>query len=451
MSRRTLFISKATPEDDEFVLWLGPRLEAAGYRVYADILTLHAGDRWRQELTRTLQQQAIKMLLCCSDASLAKPGVQEEIGIAEDVAKELTDPRFIIPLRVSRYRKLFGIGELQYIDFVGSWAQGLRELLKTLASEGVPRDEERQIISPNWENYRTRQALRIEERAEMLTSNWLCVAEIPDAIRYFAPAGALVHRALQDASRRAPFVVELHNRGFFAFATLEEVEEHFARAGRFVVQSEHNLMDLLTSGSVVLNISRHDMRNLISSIFRKAWERFCRQQGFSEYPFGNQICFFLNKNHIPLGKRITWRKQGGVRSSMLRNKSGGRVWQYGISALPAFWPYPHFKLKAHIVFATLANGEAGETITSPPIQHQLRRTICKSWRNPHWHGRLMAFLKLVSRDSGTIDLPLSRSEGIRLDSAPLAFQAPASVSIPDTNTVEDESGAPSPLDPAPYS
>jgi hypothetical protein len=49
--RDVIFISKGTPEDDQFVLWLVPRLEAAGYRVFADILTLEPGDRWRKEIT----------------------------------------------------------------------------------------------------------------------------------------------------------------------------------------------------------------------------------------------------------------------------------------------------------------------------------------------------------------------------------------------------------------
>src|SRR5713101_5266068 len=79
--REVIFISKATPGDDEFVLWLAPRLEAAGYTVYADILRLDPGMRWRQELTTTLQSKAIKMLLCCQDSSLSRNGVQEEIGI----------------------------------------------------------------------------------------------------------------------------------------------------------------------------------------------------------------------------------------------------------------------------------------------------------------------------------------------------------------------------------
>ena len=98
--RGIVFISKATPEDDEFVLWLAPRLEAAGYSVFADILTLEPGDRWRREITNTLQNKAVKMLLCCRDATLNKIGVQEEIGIASDLVKELKDPRFIIPFRL---------------------------------------------------------------------------------------------------------------------------------------------------------------------------------------------------------------------------------------------------------------------------------------------------------------------------------------------------------------
>ena len=50
--RTTLFISKGTPEDDDFVLWLAPRLEALGYKIFADILTLETGDRWRQRSPR---------------------------------------------------------------------------------------------------------------------------------------------------------------------------------------------------------------------------------------------------------------------------------------------------------------------------------------------------------------------------------------------------------------
>lgn len=36
---------------------------------------------------------------------------------------------------------------------------------------------------------------------------------------------------------------------------------------------------------------------------------------------------------------------------MLRNIAKGQVWAFGVSALPAFWPFPHIKLKSRVLFA----------------------------------------------------------------------------------------------------
>jgi hypothetical protein len=58
-TRQTLFISKATPGDDAFALWLAPRLEAQGYRVFADILSFEAGDRWRKKSGATTSYPGI--------------------------------------------------------------------------------------------------------------------------------------------------------------------------------------------------------------------------------------------------------------------------------------------------------------------------------------------------------------------------------------------------------
>jgi hypothetical protein len=41
---------------------LPPGWKAAGYNVFADILTLEPGDRWRKEITNTLQTRAIKIV-----------------------------------------------------------------------------------------------------------------------------------------------------------------------------------------------------------------------------------------------------------------------------------------------------------------------------------------------------------------------------------------------------
>ena len=194
VTRDVVFISKATPGDDEFVLWLAPRLEAAGYTVFADILCLDAGGRWRRQITSTLQDRAVKMLLCCQDSTLEREGVQEEISIASDLVKELKDPTFIIPLKLKRFKKLFGIADLQYIDFERSWAGGLASLLAVLEKQRVPRSNS-VGINHDWEAYRRRDSIAVLNEPEALTSNWLRIVEQPNHIRYFEPTGAIDHGA----------------------------------------------------------------------------------------------------------------------------------------------------------------------------------------------------------------------------------------------------------------
>lgn len=433
--RNIIFISKGTPEDDDFVLWLAPRLEAQGYRTFADVLSLEPGDRWRREITGTLQDKAFKMLLCCRDVTLAKTGVQEEIGIALDLAKELNDPRFIIPLRLEKFKKLFGIGELQYIDFEGRWADCFQELLEALARQAVPCDPGRVQINPNWENYKKRHAIKIEEAPERLTSNWLRVSEIPDVIRYFQPTGAINHQALHHECRDFRYPAEVYLRGFFSFCELKEIHEAFSHVGRFSLVAEVPLMDFFENGADLPAIRGREASNLVMSMFRQAWEGYCRERHLLEYFYSQISGFHVTDEHIPVGKRLRWGRQGENRSSMLRNKAQGKVWQFGVTALPAFWPFPHFKLKSRVLFAEADGEKAGSIFADKDLQHRFRRRVCKGWRNKQWHGRMMAFLELLSGDQAFVKLPLAADAFVKLDAAPILFTSPVTTVLP--NVMDD--------------
>jgi hypothetical protein len=438
MTRQTVFISKATPEDDEFVLWLAPRLEAAGYTVFADILTLSAGDRWRKVVTQTLREQSVKMLLCCKDSTLEKDGVQEEIGIALDVAKAIQDPRFIIPLRLEPYKRLFGIGEIHYINFVGSWSSGLRDLLDAMERQVVPRSTDKIIINPNWENYKKRLAVKIEESPEILTTSWLRIAQLPETIRYYHPPGAVDQVLMQKCCNTCLFPAEVYHRGFFSFALPDEVNRDFAHVARFVVKSEHNLMELLESGSESPDIKANVAANLVLSLLRRSWERFCQNKLLYEYRYSNQSGFHVTKVQVPLGKRLPWGERALRRSAMLRNAAGGKVWEYGVTATPLLRPFPLFKFKARILFSEQSGKEAGTVIQDAGKQHQHRRTICKGWRNKAWHGRFMAFLEMLSGSSPSIDLPLADSSSLILAPHPILATAPVTTLLPDTMAEDAE-------------
>jgi len=170
-------------------------------------------------------------------------------------------------------------------------------------------------------------------------------------------------------------------------------------------------------------------------MFRRSWERFCYQKGFYGYAFSTQIGFHVTDNHVMRGQRIRWGRAEERRSSMLQNAATGRVWRYGVSASPHFWPYAHLKLKARVLFAEFSSGTV---IADVDQQHRLRRTVCKGWRNKQWHGRLMAFLRLLSNNSSSIELPLSDSYFLRLDAHPIAVTAPMTTQLPDTMDDDEE-------------
>jgi TIR domain len=435
--RTVVFISKATPGDDEFVLWLAPRLEAAGYEVFADILTLEPGTRGRKEITDTLQQRATKMLLCGRNATLEREGVQEEIGIAEELAKELEDKKFIIPLRLEKYRKLFGIGELQYVNFERGWAEGLVKLLVALKRQRVPcRDTP--AINPNWEQYRRRSAIPLINEPERLTSNWLRVAECPDVIRYFVPSGAVDTSAMNVACRALRFPASPRDRGFFAFAATDEINELLAGTGKFRETHAFDLLKFISEGAPELKLVGKDASNIVNGMYRKAWNALCVERGLLEYQYSASSGYHVGAMTAKLGQRIPWGGQGDRRWSMLRNEAKGHVWQFGVTGIPAFWPLQHFKLKSRVIFAPPSATDDGKPYEDKKKQHRLRRSVCKSWRNKQWHGRLMALLELLAGEFSFISLPLSPAINLLLDPTPMLFTSPVSTALPNILGDEDE-------------
>lgn len=436
--RRVVFISKGTPEDDQFVLWLAPRLEAHGYEIFADILTLQAGDRWRKEITQTLQSKSAKMLLCCSDVTLNKDGVQEEIGMAAEVSRTIKDKNFVIPLRLSPYKRVFGIGELQRVDFATSWSKGLQDLLETLEKQNVPRNREA-TINPTWDAVRRRYALSISKDSERLTSNWLRIVEVPDTVRYFQPTGTIDAGAMKATCSSFLYPAELFLRGFFSFASHADVLRGFDNVGRFAIAREVPFQDFLDSG-IPEFIRKNEAHNLLSSMLRKSWENHCRTRGLLQYSYsGHASGFHASENLIGIGKKVPWGRQGDRRrSAMLRNKAQGRVWQFGVTGNPWLTPFPHFRLKARVLFAAGDGEREGQYFDDRKLQHRLRRTICKGWRNKQWHGRLMAFLELLSGEEATIKLPIASDRYVRLDASPILFTSPVTTTLPDVLSDEDE-------------
>ena len=100
LARRTVFISHAHPEDNEFTAWLGTRLIGAGYYVWSDLLRLIGGEPFWRDIGDAIKDHAAVVVLVLSRSSVLKPGVLDEIALAVATARKLQNPKFIIPVRL---------------------------------------------------------------------------------------------------------------------------------------------------------------------------------------------------------------------------------------------------------------------------------------------------------------------------------------------------------------
>lgn len=423
--RTKVFISKATPRDDSFALWLAPRLEAEGYEVFADILRLRPGDTWRLKITSTLQDETVKMLLCCSNETLQRDGVIEEIEIAKDLSRNIPDPNFIVPLRIEPFNKVFGIGSLQYIDFEQSWADGLTKLLTFLKEEAVPTS-----ITPhvqhNWAGYLKRRSVTVRRDPETLTSNWLRVLSAPDLINLITPVGSIpmnmnAKKGMADAVG-IPLVP--YGEGFVTFGNASDFNQHSNGFGSFQLAASKGLDKFQDTGWEERGIGSIEANKTLMNLFRQAWELHCSDQQFTRWSFANSTAFFVSDKKASIAQRISWGRQGHRRNSMLRNIARKKVWEYGVMTHPSFLPFPHFKLKGSVLFSEANGKEKAATIEDNRAQHRLRRSVCSGWRNKAWHGRLMAFMELLAGDSPYVSLPVGMGQFIVLDAMPIQATSP---------------------------
>ncbi len=64
--RDIVFISHATPEDNDFTIWLASRLQLLGYKVWIDKNGLLGGEKFWEEIDQVIRYKAIKVLLVYS-------------------------------------------------------------------------------------------------------------------------------------------------------------------------------------------------------------------------------------------------------------------------------------------------------------------------------------------------------------------------------------------------
>lgn len=408
MSRQAIFISHATPEDNAFVRWLGAKLTALGYEVWADLFALHGGSDWARKLEDALRHRSLKMLLVCTPGGLEKQGVRNEVEIATAVGKSITDPEFIIPLRLAAFDAPFRIAHLQYIDFARGWSNGFIELSELLvANKAIPRAGTGNSLD-TWLDDQSRGATKITTRTEYLVSNWLRIKSFPETLYSCEPPFGFDIQRFQMRDLAAYPLVP-HKNGVLTFASPNAAGELRPGIPARVVGSIP-LNRFLVEGWLEQGIESYVARRHFSDLGNQAFDLYMHRLGMSALvnPKGRRT-WWADIRLAPKTKvSFSWKYAKGSRQIMGQSEKRNVFWHYGLNAQIRDYPKPHLRLAPRLLFST--NGM--DVIDDPKKAHRIRRSFAASWRNARWRDMLLAYLWWISGGTKEIVLPVSSTESL---------------------------------------
>ncbi len=436
-TREAIFISHANPEDNVFTIWLGARLTAAGYEVWADVLRLRGGQDWQRLLEDALRAKACKVLLVGTENSVDKQGVRNEIQIACEVGESIGDAEFIIPLRLTNFEAPFSIVHAQYIDFKHSWADGFAELLETLEeSENIPRKSTSDSgTTAYWKQVHLRHGRSLEQVSEPLVTNWLSFQHLPEMLYLYDFDGPISHSDVKKQMKDATWPIVPFRRGFLAFCPYSDLQDQFDSSFSLKLVDEVDTITFLDNAWPNQSIEHFDAYNLFSDLVRQAIEHVLRVRKLRSYDMTrNQQAWWGELGSVPLqqiafsyGTAFTGRRQiiGYSQTRKLH-------WHYGITPKPRVLPFPHVRFVNRVLFT-----KDGRTpITNPKQMHRLRRSFTRSWRNARWRDMLLAFLHWLSDGENYLTIPISSDTQCSLSLPPIVLKT--AVSVVRGNDTEEE-------------
>ena len=422
-SREALFISHANPEDNAFALWLGAKLAAMGYEVWADVMRLRGGSDWSRELEVALRLRAIKMLFVGTPVAAAKQGVRNEIEIGAQLSSSLNDPEFIIPLRLKPYEAPFRIVQAQYVDFSEGWAEGLAELVELISNVyKIPRRRSGKPIA-DWLRSQSLGSATLVDQPEQLISNWLLISKLPEFVYYCAPSTSVPIEYFQDRTKHTWAVVPF-NDGVLTFAT-PDIHGCLGEEMPANIVSQLSVANFLESGWPHLKIDAFEARRQFSDLSNQAFDNFFRGRGLTQYEgSGGRLTWWGTIRTVPLTQiRYGLDMQKGRRQIIGVSAKRNVHWHYGINVQVRTAPVRHARLSARIIFTE--NGL--DAIGDVKRMHRLRRSFAKSWRNARWRDMMLAFLWWVAEGQSQIALQVSDSEQMILVLPTASFVCPVSV------------------------
>ncbi len=426
--RNKVFISHATPDDNDFTKWLSLKLIALGYDVWCDLLYLEKGADFWNSIETEIRDNTYKFLIVQTVISNKRDGVLKELAVATKVKKQLKDETFIIPLAIDSTLSYDDINielvRLNSIDFKTSWAKGLQDLLEALEKQNVPKN----APDPNKSNLLYQQIFlqgkSVIEKEEIYDSNWFPIISFPEELRFHdydlqLPKKFDVRKLTFPAIRFKKYLCTFAYEYDFMYQ-LPETEKYDGKKTIRIPIAQ------ILSGEYNSNlISNAECQRLIVQLINKGFELRMKEKVLKQYEMSKDIAYWIEKGTL---------KKDKFNKIQLVGKMLDKNWHFGITAAGKLYPYNVLMVSSHIFFTS----DGKTLISSKDKQHKARRKQGAKWYNKEWREKLLAFVKYISDDENSFYLEMGSEEKITISNQPLQFLSNVSYEIPTTKNLEEE-------------
>lgn len=421
-NRDTIFIGHATPEDNEFTLWLQSKLIGEGYKCECDLSFLIGGeaDYWKS-LQDFLEKQTIKYILVVSDITFEKAGVLDEWEQCKSIEKQLNLKDFIIPVKIDKapFNARIGLNRRNIVIFENNWATGLKRLLKKLGNDNVPKNNESATPLSDWyENVYTNWSGIDKKFNDTFYSNWVKIPRLPSTIYFYKfqnekqAAEVLKNNMVYPAYRHGNIIVSFQ----------KSLDYYLTDKGFEVTPSEiiqKNTSDAFDWYEDDEFPTYHDFRRLLVRLVNTCFDMYLQSLDLQEYELSNSKCYYFEHKEEERVKG-SFNVGANTHNIGVTGKYYEDFWHFAISFKTLLSPEFCISLKNHIIFTS----DGKKAWDDNKKMHSARRRKGKTMYNKEWRNQLLAFLSSLSNtDNSKMSVIVAESETIELSTTPILFNA----------------------------
>lgn len=419
----TIFISHATPEDNEFTIWLASRLELLGYKVWIDKKELLGGEVFWGDIEDAIKNKAVKVLLVYSESisdkkniGQVKPGIQKELDFAAEVVKsnpELEDFLILLHLDKSPYNLFSGSQDLNQIPFNNNWAEGLELLLKKFRKDVVPTfkgDGQNSFSEWYLEHYLIKNP--VIEKKELYYTNWWSVDHLPEQFYVFRFTNEEQAKAVHGANKDTLATINANCiTSFEKNLILDVLHENETIKLEPTEIHEIKISELLLGYDKETFPTKRDAENYFKKLFKRAIHILFRSNKLNWYELANKnLAYYHTVESLPTSKvSFSYPYRPASAKPKLKNLYGKHFdnkWHYAVSVKPILTPFLGFNVKSHIVFTT----DGLKTLEDKNLIHALRRKKGKRMFNEEWRDLLLAFINSFKNRENQISIKVSKND-----------------------------------------